>query len=416
MDFLLYIILRHLYCSVCFKNGAVFIEKGIFLRQISRVEEKSIVCAEVISAPLSRLFRVKMIRLKTPSGEFSFFLPKKNELLTNLKVAPSQSRLLSIRPSALSIIYGAFIDARALGGVLTFSYALNRIGRFFGQEYPESVLSFINSTANELSKALEYLHVAVPRFTAAAAVFTAAAWLAAFTARLVKFARFRLYVGNNAICTMHGLVTLYERFIPKSSSFSPNAFMPCVFTLCDTATTLLASAAPVYLENEMLFPPIKRCRLKALAKALGVPLPQKSPVRPPLRAIFGYAAAPLVWCGIFSSAALICNAARISLKIDATLLCPLLWCAAVWCGWLALSYALYSRHAVFADENNAFIISTRRSARLYTAFFSARTSCRTISQSVFQRKSGLCDIIISAPSARSLRFRLGKLCNMKIAP
>lgn len=416
MDFLLYIILRRLYCSVCYKDGAVFVERGLFLRRISRIDEKSIICAEVVSAPLSRLFRVKTVHLKTPSGEFTFYLPKKDEMPTDLKALFPRGNAMPIRPSALSIIYGAFIDARALGGMLTFSYALNRIGRFFGQEYSESVLSFISSTASELSKALEYLHVAVPRFTAATAVFTAAAWAAAFAARLVKFSRFRLYISSSGVCATYGLITLYERFIPKSSGCSSNASAPCVFTLCDTATTLLTSAAPVYLEDEMLFPPIKRYRLKALAKALGAPLPQKPPVRPPFRAMFGYAAAPLVWCGIFSGAALICNAARISLKVDAALLCPLLWCGSVWCGWLALSYALYSRRAVFAEENNAFIISTRHSARLYTAFFGAPTPCRTISQSIFQRHSGLCDITISAPNARKFRFRLGKRRNLENAP
>lgn len=393
MDILLYFLLRRLFCEVRAEADLLRLRKGLFLRRESLVKLSCVLCADITATPAMRLIGARKITLTTLSGKYSFFLARRE--------TPEFSGGCAIRPSALSVLYGAFIDTRALGGAAAGAYTLWRVGRFFGSEYVSGVLAAVSDTAEELSRLLAFLHVAVPRFTAAAAVFTAFAWLGAFAVKLTKLSRFRVSAGGGRVVMTHGTVTLYERIIPLAAH--------CVFYSCDTVTTLLFGAAPVYFAGEMAFPPIKRSRMTALARGVfGVSLP-KNTLHPPKRAVLGYAAVPLWWAAGLSAAALLCAAITPQLPLDAALLRSLLWCAAAGSAWLAAAYALYAGRAELSLESPCSVISTRRRARLYTAFFRQEAAVsRAVLQNPFQRKNGLCDIVVYARGANRMRFRLAR--------
>lgn len=398
MDILLYFLLRRWFCEVRLEAGLLYLRKGVFLRRESFIEPSCVLCADIEATPVMRLIGARRVTLTTLSGQYAFFLTRRE--------APVFSGGRALRPSALSVLYGAFIDTRALGGVVTFAYALRRVGRFFGSEYISGVMAAISDTAVDLSRVLTFLHVAVPRFTAAAAVFTAFAWVSAFTVKLVRLSRFCVRAGGGRVIITHGVVSLYERVIPLDA--------PCVFSSCDTVTTLLFGAAPVYFAGEMAFPPIRRSRLESLARCVfGLTLP-KEPLHPPKRAVFGYAAVPLWWTAGLAAAAVFSAIIAPHLPLDAALLRSLMWCAAAGSAWLTIAYALYAKRAELSIESPCAVISSRRRARLYTAFFrSGAAVSRDIMQNPFSRGIGLCDVTIYARGSRRMRFRLAERARIR---
>lgn len=398
MDILLYFLLRRWFCEVRVEADLLYLRKGIFLRRESFIEPSCVLCADIEATPVMRLIGARRVTLTTLSGRYEFFLARRE--------APAFSGGYVLRPRALSVLYGAFIDTRALGGVVTFAYALRRVGRFFGSEYINGVLAAISDTAGELSRVLAFLHVAVPRFTAAAAVFTAFAWVIAFAVRIVRLSRFRVRKCGGRVIIAHGVISLYERVIPLNA--------PCVFSSCDTVTTLLFGASPVYFAGGMAFPPIKRSRLNALARCVfGLTLP-KEPLRPPKRAVFGYAAVPLWWTAGLAAAAVFSAIITPRLPLDAALMRSLLWCAAAGSAWLTLAYALYAKRAELSLESPCAVISSRRHARLYTAFFrSSAAVSREVLQNPFSRRGGLCDVTVYARGSRRMRFRLAERAQIR---
>ena len=398
MDILLYFLLRRWFCEVRVEANLLYLRKGVFLRRESFIEPSCVLCADIEATPVMRLIGARRVTLATLSGRYEFFLARRE--------TPAFSGGYLLRPSALSVLYGAFIDTRALGGVVMFAYALRRVGRFFGSEYISGVMAAISDTAVELSRLLACLHVAVPRFTAAAAVFTAFAWVSAFTVKLIRLSRFCVRTCGGRVIITHGVVSLYERVIPLDA--------PCVFSSCDTVTTLLFGAAPVYFAGEMAFPPIRRSRLESLARCVfGLTLP-KEPLHPPKRAVFGYAAVPLWWTAGLAAAAVFSAIIAPHLPLNAALLRSLLWCAAAGSAWLTLAYALYAKRAELSTESPCAVISSRRRARLYTAFFrSGAAVSRDIMQNPFSRGSGLCDVTIYARGSRRMRFRLAERARIR---
>lgn len=392
MEILLYYVLRRFFCELRVDGESLYLRKGLILRRESRIALSSVLCADITATPAMRLIGARKVTLSTLSGKFTFFLSRKE--------LPTFSGKAAVRPSALSVIFGAFIDTRALSGAAAFAYALRRAGRLFGSSYTAGLISAISDTADELSRLMTFLNVAVPRFTAAAAVFIAFAWLFSFALKLVKLSRFRVVRRKDLAVISHGCVTLYVRIIPLGA--------PCVFSSCDTVTTLLFGAAPVYFMGGMVFPPIRRKRLRSLARAMfSLTLP-RSTLRPPRRAMLGYAALPLWWTAGFSAAAIFTSSLR--------LLSSLMWGAAAWCAWLALAYALFAGRAEFSCGGMCAVVSSRRASRLHTSFFRRENiTGRTLMQNIFQQRSGLCDIMIYACGSRRMRFRLAQTAWVRLS-
>lgn len=171
------------------------------------------------------------------------------------------------KAAPLQAIAGAFIDTRALSGVITFGLLLNRAGSVFGSESFSRIMSLMLGAAEGVTRILGELHIAVPRVTAFVVVFIAAAWLLVFLKKAVGMLRFRISCEGGYVTVRRGVFTLYEFRLVRNNLTG--------ILCCDTLTTLLLRAAPLYAHDVMIFPPVsRRTAYRILSKLCGITPPE----------------------------------------------------------------------------------------------------------------------------------------------
>ncbi len=381
MSFVLYYILRGLFVKLDISDKEISLEKGLLFKRHSVLPLTSVVRVTLRRTLLMRIFQAKEIKVFTLGGSIKFYLPKDEPL----RFLPEKRAVIS-SPSFREVMFGAFIDTRALGGVFVFAAVLRRIAAVFGSEYLEKILSVLSQTADELEKALGFFRVAVPRIAVIAVVFALGAWLFAYAIKLTRLSRFRVSRNGDMLFAESGVVTLYEHALVLNSA---------AVIRCDTLTTILFRRAPLYLRGVMIAPCAKRAEL------CGAEEPQ-SKLASPKRAFLGHIAVPLSWFGVFSSAL-----AVLYLRgITAALLKTVLYYGAIVNLFTAALYLLYmSRSGLFFGKELAAVCA-RRGLRLYTASFSRASVIRTANfQSVFQLRSGLCNFGLSLAEGRKMTVR-----------
>lgn len=381
MSFILYYILRRLFVKLDISDKEISLEKGLLFKRLSVLPLASVVRVTSRRTLLMRIFQAKELKIFTLGGSIRFYLPKNEPL----RFLPEKRDVIS-RPRFREVMFGAFIDTRALGGVFVFAAVLRRIAAVFGREYLEKILSVLSQTADELEKALGFFRVAVPRIAVIAAVFALGAWLFAYAIKLARLSRFKVSRSGDMLFAESGIVTLYEHALVLNSA---------AVIRCDTLTTIPLRRAPLYLRGVMIAPCAKRAEL------CGAEQP-KSRLVSPKRAFLGHIAVPLSWFGAFSSAL----AALYLFNIPAALLKTALYYGAIVNLFTAALYLLYmSRSGLFFGEELAAVCA-RRGLRLYTAVFSRVAVIRTEnSQSVFQLRSGLCNFALSLAEGRKMTAR-----------
>lgn len=373
MNFLLYYVLRRLFVKLRFSDKEISLEKGLLLKRLSVIPLSAARRITSRRTPFMRLFRAKEIEIFTLGGKIRFYLPK-NERLPFLPETSDKHVIAT--PRFREIMLGAFIDTRALGGLFVFAAVLRRISAIFGSEYFDQIISVLSQTADELEKALSFMRVTVPKVAVTLAVFALGAWAFAYLRKLARLARFRVAKSGGMLFVESGVVTLYEHALVPNSDIGSE----CAVIRCDTLTTILARRAPLYVRGVMVCPSSRRGEL-----------PEKR-LSSPKRAFFGHIAAPLVWLGIFTAAL---GAVHLS-DYSAMLLKTVLYSGIIVNLYTAVLYLLYMYRAGAAFTGELAAVSARRGLRLYTTVFPrGAVSQRAVSQSVFQRRSGLCNFRVS---------------------
>lgn len=378
-----------------FEPDRIVLEKGLALRRRAVVPLKAITRAEIRRGPLLRLLYAKKITVETLSGKISFYL-KKNEKLPFLP----ENRGHTVRPRRSSVFFGAFMDTRALSGVILFSFTVYRIGKIFGSGYTERIIAAISDTAAELSVTLERLHIVLPRAAALFAVFLLTAWGFAFIGRLLSMANFRVSSRGGFITVRRGLITLYEQVVVLNNLDAAIS--------CKTVSAIAARKAPLYARGTMIFPPVGDVDAHRVLRSLcGLNVSFSAETKPPPRALFGHCAVPLGWASGFAAALILTELAlRFELIPSAELLKTVLWYGLAASLWAVLSCGLYWRFSGIANGERALMISARRGYRLYAGYIPKRmATLKTLSQNPFQRRAGLCDITVTLYGKRRFRLR-----------
>lgn len=390
MNFLFYYILRRFFVRLEFTNNEIRLEKGIFIKRAAVLPVSAITETAVKRTLLLRLFRAKEAEIHTLGGKIKFYLHK-NESLPFLP----EFHTAQIKPRFGEILFGAFIDTRALGGIFVFVAILRKIGALFGGDYSNRIVAAITDAAENVTRALELLHIAVPKIAATLAVFALASWIIAFLRKTARMSRFEISRRGNIIMVKSGLITLYEHTLVLNS----NGFFA---VSRDTITTIIAGRAPLYLHNTMILPCVKRKDLPRTLRTLcGMTLP-KTKIPPPKRAFMGFCGAPLGWSAAFAAALVIIY----STKLRAAMLLK----TALYSGFLVSLYAaaiclLYMKRSGIAMEESV-CVSSRKGLRLYNSVFPrGNIRMETRSQSLFQLKSGLCNLKISTSGKRKFAAR-----------
>ena len=394
----MYFLLRRIFLRVDLVWDTVRVSKGLLLRRQFCIPFSAVTKVEVRRTPVLRLLRGKRVEISTLSGGVSFYM-KAGE---HIPFLPGYDGAY-IQSKPLQSVVGAFVDTRALSGVITFGLFLNRIGSVFGDESFGRIMSALAGAAEEVTKLLAALHIGVPRVTAFAAVFVGAAWLFVFLGKALGMLRFRLSCESGFITVQRGILTLYECRLVRNNLTG--------VLRCDTLTTLLLRAAPLYAHDVLLFPPVsRRTADRILTKMCRIPPLQSGHVKPPFSAMFGHCAAPLGWLGAFIAALLLTFIAE---PAAADLVQSVLWCGIVVSLWFTAAYAVYMRLSWLSwlSLSSSCPLETagiafRRGARLYTAVIPAQKLAFTITgRNIFQRFSGMCDITLCSAGRKQYRLR-----------
>ena len=399
MEFLLYFIMRRIFVRMELTPDRISVTKGLIFRRRCDIPVAAVTKLELRRTVVLRLLRGKRVEISTLCGVTFFYLRE----WESLPFLPEHEGA-SVKAGALRCIAGAFVDTRALSGVVTFGLFLNRIGGVFGGESYDRIMAAMGSAAEGISQLMSALHIAVPRITALAAVFIGTAWLFVFFRKAMGMLRFRLSCGGGYITVKRGVFTLYECRLVR------NNLTACM--RCDTLTTLQLRSAPLYAHDVMLFPPIDRPSAERLISRI-CRLPLKFPhdrVKPPFSALFGHCAAPLGWLGGFSAALLLTYIAK---PVAADLIRSLLWCGAGISLWFVMTYAIYMRLSGASRAGGVTRLSFRRGARLYTAVIpDEKAPMYILGRNLFQKFSGMCDITLAVAGRK--RFKLRNVPNSGI--
>lgn len=392
MNFLLYYILRRLFVRLKFTENEIILEKGIILRRKSALPLKSIVRVTTERPLLLRIFAAKRITVYAVRGKITFYL-RKNEPLPFLP----EVRSVPLKPRFSAVMFGAFTDTRALGGLALLAAFLRRISSIFGSEYFDGIISAISETADTLTNALSVLHIAVPRIAAVLAVFVLAAWSLAFARKLLRLANLRAARQGKLLRVQSGVITLYEHTLVLNSAAA---------VMVSPLSAVLAKRAPIYLRGVMIFPsaPVKTAP-KIINTLCGIPIDGAPQIKPPRSSFFGFCAAPF-WWAVGLSAALVTVYLFESLR-SAMLLKTVLYCALIVSLYAVLVCFVYMKHSGISAGKSSVSVSMRRSLRLFISFVPHRTIVeKTLSQSVFQRRDDLCDCKLALAERTRLKARL----------
>ena len=395
MNFIFYFILRKIFVHLEFSDQIITLRKGLLFRRVHTIPKSSVTRITCVRSPLMRIFRAKEVTVFTLNGSFKFFL-RRDEQTPFTPTPPKHF----IKPRLGQTAFGTFIDVRALGGILVFAAVLRRIGTIFGGKYLDNILRALDTATENVERVFAAARIYVPRVTAALGVFALAAWAFAYLKRLASLLRFQVGRRGDYIIVRSGLFTFYEHTIVRYNAAA---------VLVDSPVSLAAKRAPIYLRDVMIYPCADR---KSFAKLSHIILGEEHIERgekaagicPPKKAIFGYCAAPLFWSGAF--AALLMTVYHSTALRGAMLIRTALFCGLFVSLYAAVLCLYYMKHSRLAFGERLCLVSARRSFRLYTAVFrKAAVIEETLSQSVFQRRSGLCNYKISTSERRSFISR-----------
>ncbi len=377
-----------------FSEKEVSLEKGLFLKRFSVMPLCAVVRTTTRQTLTMRLFRAKEVSMFTLGGKIKFYLPR-DERLPFL----SEYKQAALKPRLGELMFGAFIDTRALGGIFVFTAVLRKFTAIFGSEYFNRLISVLTKTSEELEKALGFFSVTVPRVAVTLAVFVVGSWVFAYVRKLLRLSRFRVFRKGDMLFVKSGVITLYEHALVPNST---GGFYGAAAVRCETFTSILTNRAPLYLRGVMVLPCVRHRDLSKTLKVIcGFKMPQNT-ISSPKRAFLGHIISPLSWFGVFAAAlALIYSSGH-----SALLLKTVLYCGAIVELYAAALYLLYMCHSGIAFGAGYSAVSARRRLRLYTAVFPGDIiAFMIISQSLFQRRSGLCHIKLSLVERRKFTAR-----------
>ena len=383
----------------------IVLKKGFFISRVHTLPLSSVVRVTIKRSPILRLFRVKQTEFFTKKGSFKLFL-RRDEPLSFLPEDHYPKHY--IKPRFIETAFGAFIDVRALGGIALFALTIRRLGTVFGGMYLDRVLEALDTAAENVEQALSSLRVYIPKVAAAVGVFALAAWVFAYLRRLASLSRFcvgRIKKDSGSLIVVKsGLLTLYEHMLVPNSD--------AAIMICDSPVSLLAKHAPVYHRGVMVYPAADRSSAHKLVHILsGERLGKTEMISPPKSAWFSYCAVPFWWSIGFAIALVIVYV--FGKDRPTALLKTALYCGIFICVYAVLVYLYYMRYSGVKSNDHIMRVSFRRSMRLYTAFiFSDKTAANllpntvTITENIFQRRSGLCNFLLSTAEPRKIKARL----------
>ncbi|MBP1563096.1 MAG: hypothetical protein J6C38_05210 [Oscillospiraceae bacterium] len=391
MKVILFYILRIFFVKLELKGSPLIIEKRLIFRKTVLINRRDIVRVQTRRTLLLRLLHGKEVTIFTQNGKAVFYLSE-SEFPDFLP----KSRNIGIKPRFPEILFGAFIDTRALAGIAVFAFTLRKIAKIFGGSYFDGIIRAIFTTAESLAKALEIAHIVFPKTAVFLAVFALLSWIFSFIRKILSLSRFEMSRKNGSVYVKSGLITLYENLlVPNTAAVISRK----------TLFSFVTKRAPIYFRDVMIFPCAGgKAREKILRSFFDIKIRSQTPAKSPLRAVFGHCALPM-WSFFGFSAALLLL--FITGNGSALITRTLLTAGIIISAYLFGLFFLFMKNAESSFSDDFLMISTRKGTALYSAFFPAGLASGTVfRQSVFQQLSGLCSVSVKLYEHKTCTARL----------
>lgn len=390
MKFLLFYILRRFFVRLEYADEKITLTKRIVIEKTAVIPLSAIIKTVTEISPIMRVFRAKKVTVCTLNGKAEFFL-RADEQPPFLPKMPEHC----IRPRFFEIVFGAFIDTRALAGIVFFAAMLQKIGGIVGGSYFDGIISALMTTAEKLSETLLLIHIAVPRIMAFAAAFATFSWIFAFLSKLIRLSGYRLSKSGKFVFVKSGAITLYETALVQNT----NALL-----LRKTAVCMFIKRFPVYYGADMIFPAASEITFAKISdRFFGIPNEDAALFKTPPSKIFGHITVPF-WAFIISSA-LLFMFYYLNLN-EAQILKTVLYCAVFSSGYITVFGIALVKNAKSSFGDVCIKLSFRRGTALYSVFFPREISRGfALSQNIFQRASSLCDCKAFTVGRKSFRAR-----------
>lgn len=406
MNLIFFYILRRFFVKLRVESEFIVLEKTLFVTVKTVLYRGKIVRVQTRRTPIMRVLGTKEVTLFTQGGKTRFYL-RGNE---NCELLPKRGKGV-IKPRFCEVLFGAFIDARALAGITFFAVTVNKIGKILGENYLDGVIRALFTTAESVTEALAIAHIVIPKAAVFIGITALTAWFLGFLRKLIALSGFEVGKTSGAVVVRSGFVTLYENELVLNSAVISR----------ETFISVLTAHKTLYCRNVMILPcaDSRRCE-RFLRSYFGMSISHKPPIKSPNRAFFGHCAVPMWAFAIFSA---LLALLFLSGNGGALLLRSVFAAGVLISAYLVALYAMYMKQEnhVFSPDFTA--ISCKKAAALYTAYIPCGLSPKTVkservfaprgyavssvlSQSAFQRFSGLCDLKITLPERSSFRARL----------
>lgn len=403
MKLIFFFILRRFFVKLRVESELIVLEKTLLITVKTVLRRGKIVRIQTRRTALMRVFHAKEVTLFTERGKLSFFLGE-NE---RSEILPSSAKNV-IKPRFREVIFGAFIDARALAGITFFAITLNKIGKILGENYLDSAIRALFTTAESVTEALSIAHIVLPRAFVFIGIAALSAWFLGFLRKLIMLTGFEFGSANGAVVVRSGFITLYENALVQNSAVISR----------ETLFSLITKRKTLYCRKVLIIPCTDKAGCGQILRRYFGMNPEPPTAKSPRRAFFGHCAIPIWSFAIFSALlAILCI-----FGVGSTpLLRSIAAAGALISLYLILLYALYFRHEKHIFSQNLTAISCKKSAALYTAFlpcgilFSPKKSLRfaaprglpvslTLSHSAFDKL--LCTLKVTLPDRSIYRARL----------
>lgn len=412
MKLIFFYILRRFFVHLRVESDIVVLEKTLVIRRKTVLRRSGIVRTQVRRTAVMRVLGAKEVTLFTEHGKMRFYL-RENEQSEILPVRGKNA----VKPRFREVIFGAFIDARALAGITFFAVTLSKIGKILGENYLDSAIRALFTTAESVTEALAIAHIVIPRAFVFIGISALGAWFLGFLRKAIMLASFELSVGNGAVVVKSGFVTLYENALVRNSAVISR----------ETLFSLITKRKTLYCRKVMILPCADKRRCERLLRSyFGMSVPDKTPVKSPNRAVFGHCAVPMWLFAIFS---VLLALLFVTGNESALLLRSALTAGMMISGYLTALYALYMKCENHVFSRNFTAISCKKTAALYTAFlpcgilFSSGKwgefavprglpVSAALSQSAFDKLSALCTLKVTLPERSAFRARLVPLAEL----
>ena len=408
MKLIFFFILRRFFVKLRVESELIVLEKALLINVKTVLRRDKIVRIQTRRTVLMRVFHAKEVTLFTEHGKLLFFLGEneRNEIL------PSSAKNV-IKPRFREVIFGAFIDAKALAGITFFAITLNKIGKILGENYLDSAIRALFTTAESVTEALAIAHIVLPRAAVFIGIFALSAWLLGFLRKLVMLTGFEFGAVNGAVVVKSGFVTLYENAVVQNSAVISR----------ETLFSLITRRKTLYCRKVLIIPCTDNARCGQILRLYFGMNPKPPTVKSPRRAFFGHCALPIWSFAIFAALLAILFIPSFG---NALILRSIAAAGALISAYLILLYGLYFTREKHVFSQNFTAISCKKSAALYTAFipcgilFSPKKSERfasprglpvssTLSHSTFDKL--LCTLKITLPEHSAYRARLVPLAD-----